>query len=311
MFLRCWITPGPTATGERIFIRTNEFGLREPSAMVPKPRGVYRILCLGGEDLFGVQVPEEQTAPRQLEEILSGYTELEVEVLNGGCPGAGPLVHLLRLRQHLLSLQPDLVVLCIRPEEVHRDRHVRGTVRLDDADHPAFAIHPSHSSEGSELLNGLCEEFVTVDWLVGATGDALGLRGGATTPAPPETGSGDLSPVIGMHRLVTSGYGNLAVSIMPRHSMLDPGNREEATLDAGLERDLLEVIEAAGLREQIPVDNAVPVFRQFPEGGELFFPDSGDLSPRGNLLYAQTLARMILTHVSGVWTTGEGGRRER
>lgn len=300
--------PRAAATGAWILIRTNEFGLREQTVTVPKPRGVYRILCLGGENLFGPDVQEEQTVTRQLQELLSGYTQLEVEVLNGGCPGAGPLVHLLRLRQQLLSLQPDLVVLCLHPEEVHRDRQVLGTVRLDHTDLPAFAIHPRHASQGSELINGLCEEFVTLDWMIGLTGETLGLRAGTSVSPPSESGSGDLSPVSGMHRLVTSGYGSFAVSIIPHPALVEPQSREGPSPDAMLEGQLLHAMQTSGLADQVPIDNAVPVFRQFPEAVDLFLPDSEHLSPRGNLLYAQTLARMILTHIPGVWTIRDEGR---
>lgn len=290
----------PIADGETVQVRTNEFGLRGPTVVVPKPRGVYRILCLGGESLFAAGIPEDLTIPGQLRQLLSGRSQLRIEVLNGGCPGAGPLVHVLRLRHHLLSIQPDLVVLCLDPHDLLQDQQVRGVLRLDESDAPAFAVHPRFSSHGNDLLDRMCEEFITVEQGMDLTADLLGWKSGRTAPSSITTSRGDLTVIVDMQHLVAAGYGSLAVSLAPNAWGADP--RRESQNSDHLDRDLRALLQEAGLHDRIPVSNALPTFRHFAEARRLFSQQTGMLTAEGNRLYAEILARWIVETTPGAWT---------
>lgn len=306
---------------ETIPVRTNEFGLRGPTVGVPKPRGIFRILCLGGESVFGTGVPEELALSSQLQQLLAERTHLQVEVLNGGCPGAGPLVHVLRLRHHLLNLQPDLVLLCLDPQDLLQDEHIRGLLRLDAGDVPAFAVHPSFTPHSHPLLNGLCSEFVTVERAVDLTGNFLGWETGRPRKVVLATSRPDLSALLDMHRLVSAGYGQLMISLSPNVWQADP-RHADITRSAGdtaavpgkipaagiansadpLEQEIRGLLQQAELQERVPVLNAMPAFRQHPDTRSLYSPRTGFLTGEGNRYFAEVLARMIVDTVPGAWT---------
>ena len=98
-------------TAEVVAFRTNSFGLRGPEIELPKPSGVFRILCLGDETTVAAEVGEELTYCNQLQQLLQPFTDLKVEVVNAGLPGGCPLTCELLLRHRLLGIQPDLILL--------------------------------------------------------------------------------------------------------------------------------------------------------------------------------------------------------
>jgi lysophospholipase L1-like esterase len=95
--------------GQTLEVSINEHGLRGPSCAVPKPEGVFRIVCLGGSTT--VEGPrDDATYPALLERRLRDhFGNNQIEVLNGGVSGLCFVDEVDRLRE-LLPLQPDLVV---------------------------------------------------------------------------------------------------------------------------------------------------------------------------------------------------------
>ncbi|MGQ0644014.1 MAG: response regulator [Elusimicrobiota bacterium] len=88
-------SPAPSSLWTRrgVEYRTNSLGLRDREAAIPKPSGTYRLLVLGGTEVFGDGVPQDGTAARLLEAALrdrppAGYSD--AEVLNGGLWGYSP-----------------------------------------------------------------------------------------------------------------------------------------------------------------------------------------------------------------------------
>jgi CheY-like chemotaxis protein len=88
-------SPAPSSVWMRrgVEYRTNSLGLRDREAAIPKPSGTYRLLVLGGTEVFGDGVPQDSTAARLLEAALrdrppAGYSG--AEVLNGGLWGYSP-----------------------------------------------------------------------------------------------------------------------------------------------------------------------------------------------------------------------------
>jgi len=96
------------ATLQSVNIRTNNWGLRGgPVAAAAPPR---RILFLGGSITLGWGVPENQTVPARVEQMLRGRGE-NVEVLNGGVGNYNAERYVERFFVELKELRPtDLVV---------------------------------------------------------------------------------------------------------------------------------------------------------------------------------------------------------
>lgn len=91
------------------FITVNRFGLRGPLPTLPRPAGRARIICLGGSTTFGF-VSDGEDWPARLQAILSARGD--IEVLNAGRPGSTTWSDFRYLRDRLLLLDPDVVILC-------------------------------------------------------------------------------------------------------------------------------------------------------------------------------------------------------
>ncbi|WP_437205567.1 hypothetical protein [Planctomicrobium sp. SH664] len=282
--------------GETIRIRTNEAGLRGPSVVVPKPRGVFRILVLGGDSVFGSETDNDHTVPARLSHHLSRNSSQAFDVVNAGCPGAGPLINLLRFRHQLATTQPDLVLLCLAQSDLMSDQPCRGALRLDDARQPAYAAHPRLSAQGYDIPDAVCCEFLTVDYLTRKLGSVAGFDR-AAVPRPISSRSpASLAPVVPLQQLVTASFGQLLISIAPSNSLL---GAEPQKQPSDLEADLKALLQKTELDQLIPVQNALSDFLSTSDPRSLFYNDSGKLNARGNDLYAQSLARFVLQAMQG------------
>lgn len=89
---------------------TNAFELRDNAITLPKPEGVFRIVCVGGSTTE--EGPSnDKTYPKLLEQYLNAaFPDDQIEVINAGTPGAYLHVHLLRFNQYM-ALEPDLIIL--------------------------------------------------------------------------------------------------------------------------------------------------------------------------------------------------------
>lgn len=91
-------------------ITTNSYGLRGPEISRQKPPGVVRIAILGGSSVFGYLVSDGDEAARLLERQLNA-AGCRVEVINAGVPGYNLFHSLVRYREVVAPLKPDIVVL--------------------------------------------------------------------------------------------------------------------------------------------------------------------------------------------------------
>lgn len=100
--------PGLEAQG---FRQHNSLGFRGPEVAVPKPPGVYRILCLGGSTTYSLMDDPELAYPRRLEKTLRDMPGLgAAEVVNGGMTYATSAEMLGTLAFRAAGLDSDLVV---------------------------------------------------------------------------------------------------------------------------------------------------------------------------------------------------------
>lgn len=125
-------------------ISTNSLGLRGPEIHAEKPPGVTRIAVVGGSSVFGYLVSDGDEAARLLERDLN-ETGCRVEVINAGVPGYNLFHSLVRYREVVSPLKPDIVVLYAG----HNDL---GYVCSDEPDAPRW--RDSHIAPAWERLLG-------------------------------------------------------------------------------------------------------------------------------------------------------------
>jgi len=88
---------------------TNNHGFRGPDITVPKPAGVFRIVCIGGSTTE--EGAEDGTYPYLMEQWLRAeHPGLRLEVVNCGVCGMTTTRHLMRLPDYF-QLDPDLIIL--------------------------------------------------------------------------------------------------------------------------------------------------------------------------------------------------------
>lgn len=101
--------------------RHNAHGTRGPDFAVPKPPGVYRIVCVGGSTTYETAVHADALAyPARMGELLrTQHGKSTVEVINAGVPGHGSTETLILLALRVLEWQPDLVLYYDNTNDVH------------------------------------------------------------------------------------------------------------------------------------------------------------------------------------------------
>ena len=95
----------------------------------PKPRGVFRIFCLGGSAVNGASLGNPGAFPRWLEVMLSAVDlSTDYEVINSGQPGF-PSAEVLALEKQVLEAGPDLLMVYLGNNEFLWNREQAGRVR--------------------------------------------------------------------------------------------------------------------------------------------------------------------------------------
>ncbi|MDF1665850.1 MAG: SGNH/GDSL hydrolase family protein [Planctomycetota bacterium] len=91
-------------------LKINQLGMRGPEVAVERTKGVYRILCVGDSNTFGLYSGEDATWPEVLRQQFK-KDGLEVEVLNSGCPGWSTADVARYLKEKALDkVKPDMVL---------------------------------------------------------------------------------------------------------------------------------------------------------------------------------------------------------
>ena len=105
------LSPNRQKKFEKVWIRTNNFGMRDSEPMSIERPSVFRIVVLGDSFTFGFRVAGEETYPSVLEQRLNqGGREDRFDVLNMGVSGYSTRDEALVLEHKALSWQPDLIV---------------------------------------------------------------------------------------------------------------------------------------------------------------------------------------------------------
>lgn len=113
-FIGYVLRPGAKRDRKGYAWNVNSLGMRGPERSAQKPRGVYRVFCLGGSTTFGTASTSDATTyPGQLELLLNedppaGTT---FEVWNCGVSGYTTAEDLVNLSLRLLAYEPDAILL--------------------------------------------------------------------------------------------------------------------------------------------------------------------------------------------------------
>ncbi len=98
---------------QRVVVATvNAQGFRGPLVEQPKPAGTLRIACLGDSHTFGHGVPEGESWPDHLRELLRArHPQARIEVMNCGVNAYNTLQEVHYLGERIMPFEPDLVLL--------------------------------------------------------------------------------------------------------------------------------------------------------------------------------------------------------
>lgn len=104
--------PGAVGPGGPGANSINSLGYRGPEVAVPKPAGVYRILCVGNSVTVGVNIHNDTTYPGILQCFFDAapVAGRRVEVVNAGVPGYLSDHQCYRMLHDFPRLQPDCIV---------------------------------------------------------------------------------------------------------------------------------------------------------------------------------------------------------
>ncbi len=98
----------------------NNAGLRDDEVVLPKPSGVYRVLCMGASTTEEGPA-NDLTYPNILEYLANcKFGGQHVDVINAGVSGMNSLKHKLKLADYL-ALQPDLIVVYLAVNDICHD----------------------------------------------------------------------------------------------------------------------------------------------------------------------------------------------
>ncbi|MCB9487328.1 MAG: hypothetical protein H6684_01205 [Deltaproteobacteria bacterium] len=129
----------PGYVSERVTI--NSLGARSPERPTQKSADVYRIAIVGGSNVYGVNVGDEETWPARLERALNEREGGGYEVWNFGTPGYVPTQMTVLAREAVEKLAPDLVIYAFSNKGVAPliGDHPIESVFVDDG--PAWAYY--------------------------------------------------------------------------------------------------------------------------------------------------------------------------
>jgi hypothetical protein len=322
-------------TGQPIEVLTNSLGLRGGEISVPKPPGVFRIVCLGDEGTLASKVAEVDTFCVRLQHALQSRSRIQIEVVNGGVPGDCPLLAYLRLRRSLSSLQPDLVVMNFDMSDVADDHRYRRQTILDSRGVPLACSHPDlemprHWRQADKRDNQLDAEelFLLPQWgkqnLSGLWKEQMHAGNGAASALSrygwleehpsadwslhveqafePLKHLADLSHAIAADFAVVTSPAPWQVSL--NASSGDGVRRRAGVADGAIypSRKPFELLARFCADHKLPCLDTSPQFQHSNRAEQLYFRNAPQFSRDGHDLFAAELARFLIDNFRGPWS---------
>lgn len=315
-------------TGADVLVQTNSFGLRGPEIEMPKPTGVFRILCLGDERTLAPGVEESATFCCRLKELLQSRSRLKIEVVNAGIPDFCPLLGYLQLRHSLLALQPDLVIYHFDMSDISDDHRHRRHTRMSSEGIPLACANPSLGATRQSMVQRLEDRFLIVKWgkqqivRIPAQENESGNRLDIDAPHgryewlrdnPPDLTiyiEQALSPLNQLAQLTSGSFARFVIAVCPAPWQASANATAGDTVRAKFgipdntrfeSRQPFEVVERFAEQHGLALCNTYDPILQSKQPEELYLRNSPEFSPRGHELYARRLAQYIITKVPGLW----------
>jgi hypothetical protein len=91
-------------------VTVNALGFRDRERSARKPKGVFRIVCLGGSNTYGALVQNDETWPRRLEARLNAAGRRRYEVWNAGVSAYTLSQNVAAARAIVERYEPDLLI---------------------------------------------------------------------------------------------------------------------------------------------------------------------------------------------------------
>jgi hypothetical protein len=308
---------------ERVTVMVNSFGLRGPEPALPRPAGVYRILCLGDELTFAAQTPDADAYCARLQQNLPERDGRRVEVLNAGVPDYCPLLSYLQMKHQLLGLQPDLVIVNFEMGDVADDyKHRRLTV-IPTGGAPLSCAHPAlemprrggklktQAEQEVLLLPQWCRYRLSCLWAQHQRNeqsrsiDSPQSRFAWIEDQPPDWSvyiEQSLTPLAQLRDLVGGFGAELVVVVCPAPWQVSAAATSGGRIreDAGVPGEALyrsprpfELVAEFCRAHHLACLDLSAAFQRSERPERLFLMNSAALSEEGHALYAQCLARFL------------------
>ena len=106
-------------------IHINNFGMRGPDITQNKPSDTFRIFVIGGSTTYGSgSSSDAATIPGFLQELFdNSEISKKIEVINAGIEGSTSIEDIYRIKNVLIDLEPDIVVLYQGNNDAHVGWH--------------------------------------------------------------------------------------------------------------------------------------------------------------------------------------------
>jgi len=305
----------------------NSMGLRGKEYTIPKPAGVFRILCLGGENVLAPEMEEPDTFCVRLENLLQKQTQLKVEVVNAGIPDASPLMSYLGLRHSLLGLQPDLILFHFDMTDVADDHALRRYTKISDSGIPLCSMHPlfDQMSAPERLENHLLVYRYTLRWLgdYWVENQPAGLDRDIDTPQgkflwledhPPDWSvyvRQTLEPIQNIQQVAQGTYSRFILASYPKPwqvsetAMNGKGARSSLGVREGVKyasRFPFELLDTYAKQLNLSYCDTSPTFQSIQNPDRYYLNHVPQFSREGHALYARELALFIMREIPGIWS---------
>ena len=146
--------------GQKAEWSSNSWGFRNPEFQIRKPEGVIRIVCLGASTTEGPGLRDDETYPYFLQQELNGmFPDRKIEVINAGHHSfiIGDLLEL--MRQRVLPLEPDVILLYEARNNIQFSQFIRDAPRYCPGDCWIDSSWRRFLYSRSALFNLMAERF--------------------------------------------------------------------------------------------------------------------------------------------------------
>ena len=302
----------------------NTLGWHDRPRAARKSAGTYRVAVVGDSLVEGLQVPRDATLTARLEDRFARERTHgpRIEVLNAGISGMSPVLEYLLIRDRVLALEPDVILLALFMNDVSEDVRWRSLVEFDGAGRPirltattsrtAFVPPPlkrflqRHSRLAVFLTN--LHHFGRVrprriysegaeGWTSGEPpGDIFAAIREPSTPATDAAWAFTLTMLEHTAALVRERTVGFAVVVVPAPNQVSAREwrhgRRAWRLDTEAWSPAQARVVAWGAARGVPVLDLLPALRRSEEF-PLFFPFDGHFTPRGHEAAAEILWRFL------------------